>query len=438
MSQETIIKTVYQYSRDPVPEADMGKLLEIAEDYCRVKNYVYRRYGGIGSLGKLYPGYTVQNEMTRSGVREEIGMPSVYFYLAVFDALGDIKGQWTRTKSEILKRAGRNEEFSPEERHYLRFLLKVDNAFQAAVNQKSPEGLPEGIRKQMEQLTGQVDTGKLHRYLCRQVRKCQKKLHTDQAFGFAAAERAYRYGDHGIYLSTKEKRRRVFIPLTDSSRYTGQIYVKLYPQEERLEIKVPVGVAVHVHGDYAGEVGLAAGMSTMLTTDKGHCYGAELGRYQEEYTSWVREQTRKHNSCQDQNPGRKKYSARKRRYEEQLHSYMNHELNLFLKTEKPGTVYIAKLPRAGTSGPSSIINQSVSMWQRGYLRCRLMQKCREHSVKVVEVLGKDISRECSSCGGMGVRKEGQFTCSACGYKGTEKENTARNALKRGREGRTVK
>ena len=64
----------------------MQQLLEIAEDYKKVKNYVYGRYGGIGSLFKIYPGYTVQNEMTKSGLRAELDMPSVYFYLAMFDA----------------------------------------------------------------------------------------------------------------------------------------------------------------------------------------------------------------------------------------------------------------------------------------------------------------------------------------------------------------
>ena len=81
----------------------MRKLVEIAEDYGKVKNYVYARFGGIASLSKLYPGYTVQNEMTGSGLRETLGMPSVYFYLAVFDALGDIKCQWTRTKTKDRK-----------------------------------------------------------------------------------------------------------------------------------------------------------------------------------------------------------------------------------------------------------------------------------------------------------------------------------------------
>ena len=39
----------------------MKKLQEIAGDYRTVKNYVYQRYGGIKSLSKIYPGYTVQN-----------------------------------------------------------------------------------------------------------------------------------------------------------------------------------------------------------------------------------------------------------------------------------------------------------------------------------------------------------------------------------------
>ena len=84
-------RTIHQYNKEPLSDEDMKKLQEIADDYRKVKNYVYSRYGGIGSLAKLYPGYTIQNEMTDSGLREELAMPSVYFYRAVFDALGDIK-----------------------------------------------------------------------------------------------------------------------------------------------------------------------------------------------------------------------------------------------------------------------------------------------------------------------------------------------------------
>ena len=43
MPPDKICKTVHQYNKAPVPEADMQKLLEIAEDYRKVKNYVYVR-----------------------------------------------------------------------------------------------------------------------------------------------------------------------------------------------------------------------------------------------------------------------------------------------------------------------------------------------------------------------------------------------------------
>lgn len=59
MPPSTICKTVHQYNSKPVSKTDMEKLQEIAKDYRAVKNYVYQRYGGIRSLPKLYPGYTV-------------------------------------------------------------------------------------------------------------------------------------------------------------------------------------------------------------------------------------------------------------------------------------------------------------------------------------------------------------------------------------------
>ena len=445
MSTDRVCKTIHQHNKELVPKSDMQKLLEIAEDYRKVKNYVYVRFGGIASLSKLYPGYTVQNEMTDSGLRERINMPSVYFYLAIFDALGDIKCQWTRTKTKILKLINQNEGFSEEDKHYLRFLLKVNNVFEAVLNQKpinqktvEPTGrekeaveLPKALRKQYEKVAASVNTDRLNQYLRRQVRKYHVKLHTDRADGFTIAERAYRYADHGIYISIKEKRKRVFIPLTDNNKYNSQLYVKLYPTDGKIEIKVPIYVAVHSHRDYQKQVGVAFGLYTMLTTDEGHCYGEELGRYQIEYADWIREQTGSYNRNRNENPGRKKYNGKKRRLEERLHSYINQELNRFLREEKPQVIYMVKLPKPHGYGGNKRINYSMSQWQRGYIRKRIQQKCQEQSVEIVEVLGKDISKECSGCGEIGRKIKGEFICPACGYREEEKFNTARNVKRRG-------
>lgn len=428
---DRVCKTIHQYNREPIKEADMEKLQEIAEDYRKVKNYVYSRYGGIASLSKIYPGYTVQNEMTGSGYRETLGMPAVYFYLAIFDAVGDIKSQWTRTKTKISKLINQNEGFTEEDKHYLRFLLKVSNAFEEVLNQK-PVELPNTVQKQYIKVSSKVDAEKLNKYLCRQVRKHHVKLHTDRADGFAIAERAYRYADHGIYISIKEKRKRVFVLLTDNNQYKCQLRMKLYPQERRIEIKIPVNVSIHNHKEYRNEVGVAVGLYTMMTTDEGHRYGEELGKFQLEYSEWIRAQTNSYRRNKTDNPGRKKYYAKKRRMEERLHCYINQELNRLLREEKPKTIFIVKLPKPQAGGHNKKINYVVGQWQRGYIRKRLTQKCKEQSVEIVEVLGKDISNECSECGAIGMKAEGRFHCPACGYEMVEKVNTARNVKKRGK------
>jgi hypothetical protein len=102
----TVTKTITQYNKYPLADDDMAKLLEIAADYVKTKEYVYRRYSGIGSLGKLYPGYTIQNEMTQCGLRASLKLPTVYYYLAIFEALADIKTQWEVTKKKVRERTG--------------------------------------------------------------------------------------------------------------------------------------------------------------------------------------------------------------------------------------------------------------------------------------------------------------------------------------------
>ncbi|MCI9441897.1 MAG: transposase [Ruminococcus sp.] len=432
MLPDTLCKIVHQYNKNPVLEEDMEKLLAIADDYRVVKNYVYDRYGGIGSLWKIYPGYTVQNELTQSGLRTELGLPSVYFYLAIFDALGDIKSQWTKTKSKIMKHVGKNENFTVQEKHYLRFLLKVNNAFEAVLNQKAVL-LAKNLQPKYEELVKDVDTGKMHRYLCRQVRKYHRRQHTDRAEGFSLSERAYRYGDHGIYISAKERRKRIFIVLTDNNQYKRQIYLKLYPKQHNIEIDIPVNVSVKRHDDYINSIGVAMGMYTMLTTHEGNQYGEKLGKYQAEYAEWMRIQTGIYQQNRNNNPGRKKYNARKNRYREQMHSYINQELNRFLRTEKPQKIYLPKLPKPKARGGNHKSRNFATMWQRGYIRGRLEQKCQEQSIQIVEVLGKDISNECSWCGKAGIKQERIFTCPFCRYSSEERMNAARNAKKRGED-----
>lgn len=199
---------------------------------------------------------------------------------------------------------GRNQELSPEEKHYLRYLLKVSNAFEAVVNHEQVH-LRAEMQKQYDQLAKTVDVKRLDNYLRRQTRRTHVKMSTGAADGFSLTEKAYRYGEHGIYITIKEKRKRIFVPLTDNNRYTRQLYIKLYPQEGNIEIKAPVNVKIRRHQDYTSQVGVAVGMYTMLVTDEGRGYGEKLGEYQIELADWVRTQAKNYHPNNEAECGRK-------------------------------------------------------------------------------------------------------------------------------------
>ncbi len=440
MPSSKLCKTIHQYSKEPLSQEDMQKLCEIAEDYCKVKNYVYQRYGGIRSLSKLYPGYTIQNEMTESGLRGKLGLPSVYFYLAIFDALGDIKTQWTKTKTAVLKQINKKEELTQEEKHYLRFVIKIDSCFDNILCGRKMK-IPEEMESKYAEILGCVtDVERLNRYLCRQVRNKLQKLHTDKAEGFAIAERAYRYGrnskeedkGYGIYISTKESRRRVFIPLTDTNAYKKQMYVKLSKENNTVEIAIPKEMEAMHHEAYTNELGLSMGIYQMFTTHEGHVYGEKLGELHDEFTEFVSNANKTYRREKQNNPGRKKYQNKKRKLEAGLHDYINQELNRLIEIEKPKIVYIPKLPRSTSSGVNKRINYSLNIWQKGYIRKRLEQKCKENSIEIAEVIGKNISRECSKCGSEGTYVKDIFYCEKCSYEADKKLNAARNALQRGK------
>lgn len=433
----TIYKTIYQYNQIPISAADMEKLQEIARDCREIKNYVYDRYSGIRGLSKIYPGYTVQNEMTRSGLRERLGLPSVYFYLSIFDALGDIKSQWAHTKSRIEKNIRDNPNLTSKDRHYLRFVMKQSQCFEAVLTGTKPNlsGVwEEGYRD----VCADVDTHRLDQYLCRQVRRHLNRPHTDAADGFSASPKGYRYADHGIYLSMKESRKRLFILLTDNNRYSRQIYIRLYPEERRITLNVPSEVRQRHPVGYGGEIGMAVGLKCMFVTDQGRTYGEKYLEYQSALTDYVRERLPGHRRNAKNNPGMKKYNEGKARLEKALHDYVNAEINRMMETERPGIIYLPKLPAKSKAGFNRRVNATINMWQKGFVKSRLVQKCRERSVELVEVFAKGISSQCSSCGAEGMKNEGMFQCQSCGTELPERQNTARNILKRGnglREGK---
>jgi len=443
-SHNRICKSIHQYSKNVIPNEEMQKLKDIAQDYMKVKNHVYQRYGGIKSLSKIYPGYAVEKEITNSGLREQLGLPSVYFSPAVFDALGDIKTQWAQVKNNIYATININERFTPWDKHYLRFVMKVNECFVSILNQKELV-LPTKLKRKYESIIADLadDSGvhieKLNRYLCRQVRKNLHKLHTDNAMGFIVKNKGYKYGtfdnEHGIFLTTKEKGKRMFISLTDKNIYDRMLYIRLKPEKNGIEIDVPLFVKVRNHKDYVNEVGLSPGLWHMFTTNTGKVYGEHFGELQKGLTDYMVAAGRTYAREKENNSGREKYQKHKAKLVKGIETYINAELNRMLAMEKPHIIYIPKQPHnaGGSSGNSYLLRT----WRKGIVYERLQWKCRKNAVDIIEVFGKDLSVECSQCGAQGQCKGNQFRCTDCGYEADKKTNAAQNAIKRGKNGKCI-
>ena len=56
MSLDKICKTVHQYNKEPIADGDMQKLLDIAEDYRKVKNLFHEAGFNICKAGSMSGG----------------------------------------------------------------------------------------------------------------------------------------------------------------------------------------------------------------------------------------------------------------------------------------------------------------------------------------------------------------------------------------------
>lgn len=81
-TEEIITKTATLLS-GPLSDETMEFLRGIVQDYCKIKNYVYRRYSSIANINLLTPVYTILNEMRYCGFRQKFNLAAVYYKLAI-------------------------------------------------------------------------------------------------------------------------------------------------------------------------------------------------------------------------------------------------------------------------------------------------------------------------------------------------------------------
>ncbi len=443
---KTITKTVWQHT-EILPRETMEFLNGIAADYARVKRNVYERYSGPGSLDRLSSVYDIMTEMRRCGLREQLKLPSVYYELAVRDAVTDIKGVWGILKNKIRTMITANENLSGDDRMYLRTVLKLDSVY-AAILKGETYPMPEkaaGLNMDVDHVN------KLNNLLRRLTRRYQMKPSPGNADSFCVSPAGYSYKDHSLYLVSRVPRRRVRLPLKDEKTSIRQI--RIFIKNNCAVIAIPIEVKEKKHKDYQNTLYIHLGYEHMCTLSSGMIYGEETGKLLAAKSRRLMEKNRQRRKAQTRyqeslalgdekkadeikanNLGRQKYDRQKKREQAMIESYINGEINRMLETEKPGKIIITKpITIDKRKLKYKVSNRKVTEGPQGYVRKRLAQKCRENGIELVEINSKGTGTVCCVCGAEGKRLEEGFVCGSCGFQSTIAFNGARNIEKKYQE-----
>lgn len=434
----TITKTVWQHTKLLAPET-VEFLKGIAEDYRKVKNYVYRRYSGIGSMNRLVPVYDILTEMRHSGLRESLNLPVVYYELAIAEAVLDIRTMWSTLKNRIRELAGKNLSLRADDLAYIRTILKFDSIFSAILLHEAYE-----MPKNLEEM--HPDVHRLENLLRRLTRRHRSVPEAGMADSFRVSPAGYRYRDGGLYIVSRIPRKRVLLPLKDG--LTSDRQLRIYLRDGYAEIAVPIEKEIR---EPAGESGIYIyiGYRDALTLSNGHIYGAELNRlvspeterldrknrergraYRAYKESVAKGQTKKALLIEENNLGCRKYNAIKQRERNRTEQFVNAELNRMLREERPSRIVITKtVKKTRTKYHNPALNRKLTRSFGSFIRERLRQKCLENGIELTEISSKGTASSCSACGAVGKREKEYFICGSCGLTLSAAENSARNIEK---------
>lgn len=436
----TYTKNVKQYSRTLPPDT-MEFLRWLVGAYAKVKKTIYERYSGIGSLGKLTPGYTVLNEMRASGMRQELGMPVVYYELAILDALTAIKGRWGILRDTLKRMAAFHEGFSQEDRTYIYTILKWGSVYSAILQGEDYD--EPNLVKDLP-----VDKHRLNNWLRRQTRKHLGKIQVMREAGFTISPKAgYSYKNGIMRIAGRQPRKRIEIPLRDGRQFNRQLHVDV--KEDYIVLTAPVSKEPSLPEGWTNEIYVHIGNVNALTLSNGHVYGKGLdmltdaeterldrkNRVRNQYRTAAREALAegkqvKAAAISFNNLGTLKYQRQKERNRAKTESFINAALNRMLLEEKTCRIitHPVKVGKGGKLAKSA--NRKLARSFRGFIRDRLQEKCEEHSIELVRIPSKGTGLICPACGETGRTVTGnRFQCDHCGYEASVSLNGARNIEK---------
>ena len=431
------------------------EILLIGTIQRNIKNYVWSRYSGIGSLRKQ-SGWTIRDELIQKNLLSN-KIPKTFSRAAIEKSASIIKSDWTITKKKVKKAISQNENLTEDDKRYLYLCLKYTPTLYGILNYKKIDY----NTKYLKDL--KVDVHRLNNLLRRYIRRYKTKSYTNKA-NIILTSSLYKFdlNNNTFSFAGKKKNSRIVITLIGNVPKSNSILELVKNQKSnQYYLHVPLDRIISKKEMTAESeiLGLDVGMTDLITLSNGSVYGANsaelfytlsdnlvnknrsrLFSYKqklEKRISTEQDQSKKSileqklKNLEDNNLGSKKRIAKISKYKSRIASHINCELNKMVKDENVKEIVREDLNWSSKKKNVSRKQQNrFSTWSKGVLLERLSVKLAEKGIKETIVNPAYTSQVCCKCNHLGIRKGKEFKCLNCNLNVDADFNASINIKKR--------
>lgn len=426
---ETVVKNIKQHS---FKVDNIEELKTIAKLYTTVKNYVYSRYSGINSL-LLLQGYkkNIRDIWVKTDFASGWKLPARYWKMALDETISNIKTEWSNTKLRVKKAVLQNPNITDDEKHFILYVLKANMLLHSILTYKAFE-MPDIIKG--------LDIREKYMFnlIRRYIRKYKGSIpysHKSSSFMIDADMYEYRTKDGKLFIYIQGLKRglRIEAGLKDQNYHSGNLRIVLKCNS----IEIHKAKYIQVKKDEKAKekiIGIDKGYRSMIATSENGFYGSKLNEIlskETERLNGVNSQRNRYRALMKKyedegdikkaenikrfNLGKVKYNRNKNRFDAVVISYINREINRFIKEEKPTEVVIEDLTFVSWDKKfPAHVKRKLSRWIKGYIQERISYKCSLNCITETKVNAAYTSLVCHNCGKFGERKGEIFLCPSCG------------------------
>ena len=437
------------------------EILLIGTIQRNIKNYVWSRYSGIGSLLNQ-SGWTIRDELIQKNLLSN-KISKTLSRVAIEKSASTIKTNWTVTKKEVKKAIFQNENLTKEDRRYLFLCLKHTPTLYNILNYKKVDYQTDYLKDL------KVNVHRLNNLLRRYIRRYKTKAHTNKA-NVILTSNLYKFNSNNNEFSFTGKKKRSLIVITligNVPKLKGTLELVKNQKSNQYYLHVPLDRIISKKNitNESETLGLDVGITDLITLSNGSVYGANsselfytlsdnlvnknrsrLFSYKRDLEQRILEEQDdakksllelKLKNLNENNLGSKKRISKISKYKSRIVSHINCELNKMIKEEDVKEIVredlnwsSKKSKKKNKRNVSRKQQNRFSTWTKGVLLERLSIKLAEKEITETIVNPAYTSQVCCKCNHLGNRKGKEFKCSNCNLSIDADFNASINIKKR--------